>query len=92
MKKCVIIVETNIGKLVIGVPNFSKENVLVGMRKILKVDEENIVQLSASTSYGIYGIKEIYPTAKELFTQTPRFMSNEYPLYFVVDYGYIFEE
>jgi hypothetical protein len=91
MKKCALIIETSTGKLIIAVPNFSKENVLAGLKKVLCVDVEKIVQISASASYGIYGIKEVEQTALELFTQTVRFMSNEYPLYFVVDYGYIVE-
>ena len=84
-------VATSNGKLILSVPNFARETVLARLKKVLNVEVEKIVQISASASYGIYGIKEIYPTAKELFTQTVRFMSNEYPLYFVVDYGYIVE-
>jgi hypothetical protein len=91
MKKCAIIVETNNGNFIVGVPNFSKENCIEGLKKVIKVDTENIVQISASTSYGIYGVKEIYPSAKELFNSTPLFSTNEYPLYFIVRYGYFFE-
>ena len=89
MKKCCIIIETSQGKLVKNVPNFSKENILTVLSKVIKVDINNIEQVSASASYGIYGIKEIYPSARELHTQSVRFMSNEYDTYFVVDYGYL---
>jgi hypothetical protein len=92
MKKTAIIVETSNGNFIVQVPNFSKENCIEGLKKVIKVDTDNIVQLSASTSYGIYGVKEIYPTAKELFISTsPFFYTNEYPLYFIVKYGFIYE-
>jgi hypothetical protein len=38
------------------VGNYSKDEVITGISRMLKIDAERISQLSASTSYGIYAV------------------------------------
>ena len=91
MKKCAIIIETSEGKLIVPVENFSKENCVNALAKVIKVDADKIEQISASVNYGIYGLKENFPSAKKMATSSTRFMTNEYCASFVVDYGYFAE-
>lgn len=92
MKKCAIIIETAEGKLIVPVENFSKDNVVYALAYIIKVDPDKIEQASASTNYGIYGLKEHFPSVERFKTSTaPYFYSNEYYATFIVHYGYFAE-
>jgi len=81
----VILIETNNnGKFGIVVDNFSKENVLNALNRILKIDIDNIIQLSASMSYGIYGIKNNSFTGD--LAQCTSYVDTDYQLTFIIEY------
>ena len=88
MRKCAIIIETSQGKLIAPVVNFTKENCVNALAKVIKVDADKIEQVSASVNHGIYALKENFPSAKEMETYSTKFHSNEYSSFFVVEYGY----
>jgi len=89
MKQPAIIVETSKGNMILPVTNFSKEACVNQLSALIHVDPDKIVQVRASADYGIYAIKEIFPTAREWHTSTVKFSTNEYDTYFIVNYGYI---
>lgn len=68
MDKKVIIIKTTGLSIVIGTENFSKENVISEIGIALSIDKQNIEQLSASTSGGIFGVKEKYPSVEPYAT------------------------
>lgn len=90
MKKCAIIIETSKGNIIVPVDNFSKENVTNALGKVIGVDASEIGQSSANTTDGIYTIKKRFDSAREYFTRTYKFFSNEHDTYFVVNYGTFF--
>jgi hypothetical protein len=71
-------------KIAVVVENYSKENVLNALSKNLGVDINNIEQLSASMSYGIYAIKMGMFTGESVQSRT--YMDTKYQLTFNVEY------
>lgn len=92
MRKCAVVIETSQGKLIVPVENFSKENVIKSLAKTISVDADKIEQTSVSANYGIYGIKEKFPSVQKFKTSTsPFFYSNEHDAAFIVHYAYLTE-
>lgn len=53
-----ILIEHKDQKVAIEVDNYSKENVIKTLSAALMIDEEHLEQLSASMTYGLYGVKK----------------------------------
>lgn len=87
MKKCVIIISTTGLPLVVQVGTFAKENCINALAKAINVDADKIEQISASTSYGIYAMKELSPNAEKLATNPVSGVG--YFANFKVEYGYM---
>ena len=87
MKKCAIIISTTEGKIVSPVGTFSKENCVNALAKAIKVDADKVEQISASPSYGIYAMKELFPSAEKLATNP--ISDSSYFANFQVEYGYM---
>jgi hypothetical protein len=63
MKKVAVLIDTNdSGKVAIVVPNFSKDEVIKAIAANCAIEAENITQLSASMSYGLYAFKKEHTT------------------------------
>lgn len=85
MKKCAILLEVgDEGKIAMIVPDFSKENVLAAISKNLAIEIENINQITASMSYGLYTIKKGTFTSR--LVQCTDYSDNENLFVFNVEY------
>jgi hypothetical protein len=59
MKKPAILIDTDdSGKIAIVVPNFSKDEVIKALAANCAIKADDIEQLSASMSYGLYAFKK----------------------------------
>ena len=85
--KNAIIVKTKKGNIISPVENFSKQNCIEALSRVIRVDADKIEQSSASVGGGIYGVRELFPTAQELSTNPVHDV--EFFCSFEVEYGTI---
>ena len=84
MKLNAILIQTNDeGKIAIVLKDYSKENVINAISANLAIRADNIVQLSASMSRGLYAIKN------ECFTSDLKALDYDGKL--CADYDFVFE-
>jgi hypothetical protein len=86
--KCAILIETVNSSIAVQVENYSKENVINGICKYTGFKAENIKQLTASMSAGIYCLKTLVHDNE--LVEIKEFRSAETPFCFEVKYIYIF--
>lgn len=86
MNHCIVI-KTQYFPLVCKVPDFKKDACLEAISKALRVDINNINQLSVSVGSGIYGIKELTPSCARLATNPVSDIGYAHTFY--VEYGKI---